>query len=253
MSKTRFLAVLASVCVVFSSSCKKTGEPESMEIPAEAVQMNIQGETEAPATPLLFALDGKADDWAGIEPFWADGGAPGPGPFEFSIDIKQVYFKNDAQYLYVFMRISPTIEERFKVSPSGGIIGDLFLDTDNNPQTGANSAEGRESDLYKGYEVRAYLPVGVISSSDTSDPYVGYEIYNHEGGFYGMNVVVRQDTMMGDGVLIAHGPDGVEFALSLEAMKLVAPSTFRVMLSEQCRSGGEEGNSFGQLTLEAAK
>jgi hypothetical protein len=252
MRKTKLLAVLAAVIVVISFSCKKSEKAQSMEIPPEAIQLESQEEPSAPAVSLLFTLDGKAEDWAGIEPFWTEGGAPGPGPFESSINIQQVYFKNDAQYLYAFMRISPTIEERFKKSPSGDIIGDLFLDTDNNSQTGSNAAEGYESDLYKGYEVRVYLPVGIMSSSDRSFPYVGYEIYTHEGGFYGINVVARQDTT-NEGSLIAHGPDGVEFALSLEAMKLAVPATFRVLLSEQCRSTGEEGKSVGQMTLEAAK
>ena len=252
MRKIELLAVLAAVFVIISFSCKKSEKAQSMEIPPEAVQGNIQEESAAPTSPLLFVLDGNAQDWAGIEPLWAEGGAPGPGPSESSIDIKQVYFKNDAQCLYVFMRIYPTIEERFKKFPAGDIIGDLFIDTDNNPQTGSNAAEGYESELYKGYEVRIHLPVGVMSSGGQSTPYVAYEIYTHEGGFYGINVVDRQDTME-EGSLISHGPDGIEFALKLEAMKLIVPATFRVMLAEQSHFGGEEGNSVGQLTLVATK
>jgi hypothetical protein len=253
MGKTRFLTILAIVWLVISVSCKKSEKPEVTGIPAEAVHYNIQGEETAAATPLLFKLDGKADDWAGTAPFWEEAVPAGAGLGESGIDIKQVYFKNDTQYLYGFMRISPTIEERFKISPTGSIIGDLFLDTDNNPQTGSNAAEGYESDLYKGYEVRIHIPVGVLNSSDgQSVPLVGYEVYTHEGGFYGINYAARQDST-DEGALIAHGPDGVEFALSLEAMKLVVPATFRAMLSQHAKSAGEEGSSVGQLTLAAAK
>jgi hypothetical protein len=253
MRKTGFLMVLGMALMIVSVSCKKSEKAESLEIPAEAVQIKIIGQETAPATPLLFKLDGKADDWAGIAPFWEEVGPAGSGLGEHSIDIKQVYFKNDGRHLYVFMKISPTIEERFKVHPFGDIIGNLYFDTDSNPKTGSNAAEGKESDVYKGYEIRVWIPVGVVSSSSgESSPTVSYEIYTHEGGFYGINRADLQNTM-DEGSLIAFGPDGVEFALRLEAMKLAAPATFRVMLEQHATAAGEEGTSVGQLTLEAPK
>ena len=253
MRKTGFLVVLGMALMIVSLSCKKSEKVEAVEIPAEAVQIKVLGEETAPATPLLFKLDGKADDWAGIAPFWEEVGPAGSGLGEHSIDIKQVYFKNDAQYLYVFIKISPTIEERFKVHPFGDIIGNLFLDTDNSPQTGSNAAEGMESDAYKGYEIRVWIPVGVLtSSSGESSPTVSYEIYTHEGGFYGINRADLQNTM-DEGSLIAHGPDGVEFALKLEVMKIAVPASFRVMLDQNASAAGDKSYSVGQLTLEAPK
>jgi len=253
MRKAWFLAVLGMALMMVSLSCKKSEKPESFEIPSEAVQIKVLGEETAPATPLLFKLDGKADDWAGIAPFWEEGGAAGSGLSEYNIDIKQVYFKNDGQYLYVFMKISPTIEERFKIHPFGDIIGNLYFDTDSNPQTGSNAAENMESEAYRGYEIRVWIPVGVVStSSGQSFPTVSYEIYTHEGSFHGINRADRQNS--GDqGSLIAYGPDGVEFALRLEAMKLGAPAAFRVMLDEHSNFGEEDGYSVGKLTLAAAK
>jgi len=241
MNRTRVPAVLAAVLVVLSISCQKS----------EKSEMTLREET-APATSLLFKLDGKADDWARIEPFWMESGASGPTPDESSIDIKQVYFKNDALYLYVFMRFSPSIEERFKKYQRGGYVGDLFFDIDNNPKTGANAAEGHESDLYKGYEIMVAIQVGVYDESGRTSPTVSYDSYSHEGGFRGVNYLDQQGTLRG-GSLIAHGPDGIEFALKLETMKLTPPMTFRAMLAEFARVWDEEGCSVGQLTLEAAK
>jgi hypothetical protein len=253
MRKTSFLAVLAIALVTVSASCKKSEKAESFEIPSEAVQIKVIGGETASAAPLLFKLDGKADDWAAIAPFWEEVGPAGSGLGEHSIDIKQVYFRNDAQYLYVFMKISPTIEERFKMHPFGDIIGNLFLDTDNNPQTGSNAAEGMESDAYKGYEIRVWIPVGVLtSSSGESSPTVSYEIYTHEGGFRGINRADLQNTM-DEGSLIAFGPDGVEFALKLEVMKIAAPASYRVMLDQHASAAGDQSYSIGQLTLEAPK
>jgi len=252
MPKTCFIVGLSIALVIVSLSCKKSEKVESVEIPPEAVRIKVEGPASGTTGSLLFKLDGKVEDWAGIEPFWAEGGAPGQGLGESSIDIKSVYFKNDARYLYVFMRIFPTIEERFKKSPSGHIVGNLFLDTDNNPKTGSNAAEGRESDLYKGYEIRVWIPVGVINISGKTSPTVSYEIYTHEGGFRGINVVDRQNSL-DTGSLMAHGPDGIEFALKLEAMKLTVPATFRVMLAEFSHFDEDAGHSVGQLTLKVVK
>jgi hypothetical protein len=249
MSKTRLLAVLAAVFFVISFSCKKSEKAETMEIPSEAARINNQGAETASAIPLLFKLDGKAEDWAGIEPFWTEGGTAGlPFNDDSFIDIKQVYFKNDAQHLYVFMRISPTIEERFRKHHMGGYIGYLFFDTDSDPQTGKNPVEGFEPEYYRGNEIMVDIPVGVLTDSGQSFPTVSYEIYNHEDGFRGVKHADLQDSL-DEGSLIAHGPDGVEFALKLAAMKLTPPMTFRAMLHEF----GSGTQSVGQLTLEAAK
>jgi hypothetical protein len=252
MRRRSFLSVFGIAVVIVSFSCKKSETEQPLQIPAEAVHIKVEDTDAAPQRQLLFTLDGEAKDWSGIEPFWAEGGMEGQGPIKSHIEIKQVYFKNDAQYLYVFMRISPTIEERFKTSPTGGIIGNLFLDLDNNAKTGANAAEGRESELYKGYEIRVYIPVGVYTISGKSIPTVGYEVYTHEGGFYGINVVDRQDSM-DKGSLIAHGPDGIEFAIKLKALKLTAPANVRVTLADLAHFDEDKGHSTGQLKLEAAK
>lgn len=244
MKKFGLCMFLSILVILFSLSCKKSQKPQPAEIPQEPVQKA--------ASQFLVTLDGKIQDWAGTEPLWNEGGMAGRGAFESNIDIQQVYFKNDSQYLYAFMRISPTIEDRFKKSPTGGIIGDLFLDLDNNPNTGSNAFEGREEEKYKGYEARVHLPVGVITSEGKSSPFLGYEVYRHEGGFYGINTVDRQDTMS-EGALISHGPDGIEFAVRLDILKLALPTTIRVMLAEQSHFGKEEGYSVAQLTLNASE
>ena len=249
MGKTKLLVFSAAVFIVISFSCKKSEKAETMEIPSEAVRIKIEGEETASPIQLLFNLDGKADDWAGIEPLWEEGGTAGLPFYDDSfIDIKQVYFKNDPQYLYVFMRIYPTVEERFRKHRVGGYIGYLFLDTDNNPQTGKKPVEGFEPEYYRGNEIMVDIPIGVLTDSDQSSPTVSYGIYNHEDGFRGVKYADRQNSL-DEGSLIAHGPDGVEFALKLRAMKLTPPTTLRVMLHEF----GSDAQSVGQLTIQAAK
>jgi hypothetical protein len=250
MRREVFCVVLGMAVVLFSFACKKGEKAREGTIPQEPVQ--ILEPVQAEGTKLLFTLDGKLGDWSGIEPLWKEAGMAGAGADKSSIDIQRVFFKSDSQYLYGFMQISPTIEDRFKISPTGDIIGDLFLDTDNNPGTGSAASETQESDKYKGYEVRVHIPVGVMSSEGKSSPYVAYEIYTHEGGFYGINVADRQDTMS-KGSLIAHGPDGIEFALRLDTMKLAPAATVRILLQEYANTFEDTGYSVGQLTLQPAQ
>ncbi len=56
-----------------------------------------------------------------------------------------------------------------------------------------------------------------------------------------------------EGALIAFGPDGVELALRLEAMKIAPPASFRVMLDQHASAAGDQSYSLGQLTMEAPK
>lgn len=250
MRKQVFCVVLGMALALFSGACKKGEKAPEGTIPEEPVQTPAPSRAER--AKLLFTLDGKLGDWSGIEPLWKEAGMAGAGADKSNIDIQQVFFKSDSQYLYGFMQISPTIEDRFKTSQTGDIIGDLFLDTDNNPGTGSAASETQESDKYKGYEVRVHIPVGVMSSEGKSSPYVAYEIYTHEGGFYGINVVDRQDTMS-EGSLIAHGPDGIEFALRLDTMKLVPATTVRILLQEYANAFEDAGYSVGQLALQPAQ
>lgn len=252
MRKSAFLAALAVVLIVSTSVCKKSEKALPSEIPPTQELETSKKTAQAPASRLLFALDGSLQDWAGIEPLWAEGGALGRGPFKSNIDIKQVYFKNDPRCLYVFMRIDPSLEERFKISATGDILGDLYIDTDNNPNSGSGAVGGFEARQYKGYEIRIYLPVGIMSDPDEKYPYVAYEIRPLEGDNFSANAISRWESYS-EGSLIAHGPEGIEFALPLETLGLTLPATVRVLLAEHSHWGEEQGYTVGELNLEAVE
>jgi hypothetical protein len=253
MHKSVFLLALSVVLIVFASACKKAEKAESIALPEEAVQIRIQGAETAPAIPLLFSLDGSLEDWAGIQPLWNEGGVAGQGSFKHDIDIKQVYFKNDAQYIYVFMQIMPTIEELFKSSAKGGVLGSLFIDTDNNPSSGTTVRGNQfESEKYKGYEIKIWLPWGVMPTHGQEIPYINYEVRLLEGDDFSHNVSLRWESYS-EGTLIAHGPEGIEFALPLDTLGLTLPVTVRMLLAEQSHWDEEQGYTVGLLTLEAPK
>jgi hypothetical protein len=248
MRKAEFLVILGSVLVVFSLACKKSEKAPSSEAPQATIPEAVQEAAQAAASPLLFSLDGSLKDWAGIVPLWNEGGAAGQGTFESNVDIKQVYFKNDAQYLYVFMQTVPSIEERFKISKTGDILGDLYIDTDNDPNSGSGAVGGFEAEKCRGYEMRIYLPIGVMSYPESKIPYVAYEVRPLEGVDFSANATVRWESFS-EGSLIAHGPEGVEFAIPLESCGLTLPATVRLLLAERSHWSEEQGYTVGQLTL----
>jgi hypothetical protein len=204
-------------------------------------------------TPLLFTLDGSIKDWSGIEPIWNEGGAEGRGAFEHYIDIKQVYFNNDDRYLYVFMRFTPTIAERYKIHPYSGDIGDLYFDIDNDPSTGSGKvfeSDKFKGEKYRGYEVKVWIPIGVFSSSGRSTPYASYEIRLLENEGFSVHGIYAQKSFDEDD-LIAHGPDGIELALPLDKLGINTPTTIRVLLKETSHFSEEEGYSVGSFNLAA--
>jgi hypothetical protein len=247
MSKSFFVVIFSLFLIVSFSACSKSDQ--AADQPSDEVVSQAAEEAEAAANPYLFKLDGNFEDWSGIEPLWHEGGAEGQGAWETNIDIKQVYFKNDDQYLYVFMKCSPTIEERSKIKKSGDIVGDLYFDTDNDPTTGGTYILLWDSEKYKGYEVRVWIPLGVETWSGETTMYVGYELYMAEGESFSGLGTYRQDTTR-KGSLIAHGPDGIEMALPLNRLGLQVPATVRVLLAEFCNNGEEEGYDIATLTLD---
>ena len=91
--------------LVFFSACSQSDQASS---PSSDEVVSPAAETESTTSPFLFNLDGRFEDWSGIEPLWNEGGAQGQGPIKSNVDIKDIFFKNDNQYIYVFMKISPS-------------------------------------------------------------------------------------------------------------------------------------------------
>jgi len=253
MSKYLSAIILSLLLVVSFSACSKSDQTADQAIDeavskAAVKSVEVAVETEAAANTYLFKLDGNFEDWGEIEPLWDEGGAEGHGTRETNIDIKQVYFKNDDQYLYVFMKISPTLVERFQTEESTGIVGDLYFDTDNDPSTGGTYILLWDTEKYKGYEVRVWIPLGYETWSGETTKYVGYQLYMaEEGSFSGLETFSQKTTKKDS--LIAHGPDGIETALPLDKLGIKVPATVRVLLAEFCNNGEEEGYDVATLSL----
>lgn len=244
MKKSLLFLTFSSLVILSFGVCSKSKTVDESEIrPTE----------NAPSgSTLLFTLDGSIKDWSGIEPIWNEAGAEGQGAFEHSVDIKQVYFKNDDRYLYVFMRCTPTIAERYKIHPYSDIMGDLYFDIDNDPATGSGklfALDELKGEEYKGYEVRVWIPIGVMSSSKGETPYVSYDIRSLDNAEFSHMSDFKQNSFSSRD-LIAHGKDGIEFALPLDKLGLQSPKTIRVLLAEQSHFSQKEGYTIGLIDLE---
>lgn len=244
MIKSFMFLCFCFLFIVFSATCSKADRGDGTETPQTLVETS--------KSQYLFKLDGKLDDWTGIEPLWNEGGMEYQGGIKTNVDIKQVYVKNDNKYLYVFMKIVPTIEERSKFWKGSGRIGDLYFDVDNNLSTGAKTVfvfQGSEADKFKGYEIRVGIPIGSVSTTEGTASYISFNILKQEGeGFSSIMRSFNQDSI-NKGSLIAHGSDGIEFALPLEKLGLTAPTSVRVLLGEFCHSSKEDGYTSGNINL----
>ena len=243
MKKSLLFLTIGSLVILSFVGCSKSEKVDESENSA------IDSVPSGPI--LLFTLDGNLKDWGGIEPLWNEGGAEGRGAFEHNVDIKRVYFKNDDQYLYVFMQCDPTITERYKIKPYSGNVGYLYFDIDNDPATGSgklHKSDKFKGEKYTGYEIKVWIPIGVYSMSGRKSPLVSYEIRLLEDEKFSIRGIYTQySTDKHD--LIAHGPDGIEFALPLDKLGIKTQVTIRILLQEDSHSFEQEGYSVGTFNL----
>lgn len=191
-------------------------------------QQNTQKASE-PSMPIT--LDGKVDDWAGIVPVLQEAGLPGRGHFD-GFDIKQVYLQADAHNLYVFARCTPTIMQQFQEAPdpTGGQLFNLYLDIDNQRDTGRTEQLSGFYDAV-GFERRVWFTVGVTRGggrpprNPTATVFAFPDVNFHtEPGW--------KSTSSDSDATIAHGPDGVEAAIPLEVVGLKPGVTVRLLVWE---------------------
>ena len=110
---------------------------------ARVVQTNsIIGETRVvEMKPSGFRIDGSLDDWKTNGTVWVN--PPKPSNDDFDFDITECRVSSDKAYLYLFLRFSPSIGERFKrLNPDGkvrsfGNLGYFYFRTDRGRSRGA--------------------------------------------------------------------------------------------------------------------
>lgn len=200
-----------------------------------------------------FEVDGEAKDWSGIEPFVQEAGIDGRSN-EHYLDVKEVVLSNDSNYLYVFLRCDPSIEEWFSIIGTSRGICDLLFDTDNRSDTGCDFTFGFNDRLAKGYEIKTWIMLELHTDIGTStESYtVSYELFRPEqDGTFALNRVRgTHQSSHRFGSLILDGTDGVEMAIPLKKLGVKANQTVRVLLIEVSNLAGlQEGSSAGTYTF----
>ncbi len=202
-------------------------------------------------------LDGSADDWADKTPLIQEAGAPGRGDFN-EIDVKEVYFANDQNYLYVFLRCSPSVQERFAEKQRSGTLCNLYFDVDNDLTTGCRNAVGFDYGKISGYEAKLLIYLGVQMKVNLWTRqakmtfYVAYDAFGLDSndGFSSESAVGgRLWEIYDEHWPIKDGPDGVELAVPLTDLGLKPDQVVRLLLAESAHIFDKEGYTSAVLKL----
>lgn len=209
--------------IILSSACDKTNTTPS-------------------ASAMTIQLDGTIGKWSDKKPAWDNGPAPADQPPD-KIHIGKVYFDNDGSFLYAFVQCSPSVADRFKETQFSGDIGGIFVDPDNNPDTGS-AAEGHSTNPNdRGYKTKIYLALGAVGDK----PMAGYQLFRFTGKYLEDNNGFNEEVPHSDqnsfdqNALIAFGKDGVELAIPLDQLGLRAGATARIMIEP---SAPDQGTGF---------
>ena len=198
----------------------------------------LQNEARAYRYPPKYKIDGNFDDWKSYQTAQIANGFPWDKlvitpPYD-GIMLKEFYYDSDDNYLYLFFKFKPTLQERYDKTHSSGALGYLYIDSDMDTNTGCTDFDtGGTSPIpgivsgtstIPGAEFQIYFPIGIYMNSAASGCYVAYEIKRWDSTAKSFAQTVRIADSREGGTLIAHGKDGVEVALLLTDFKLAKGS-----------------------------
>ena len=104
---------------------------------------HAQVKTGTPQHLTKYKIDGSFDDWKTYGTAKTttnlDWTTFHISPEYDGIILKEFYYDNDENYLYVFFKFKPTLQERYDKTHSTGSVGCLYIDSDMNTNTGCDS------------------------------------------------------------------------------------------------------------------
>lgn len=215
-----------------------------------------------PAHPIR----GKARAWKDLKPVWEDAGRKKLSfPQEF--DVKEVYLDNDDDYFYFFLRLKPSLPERFRRNDATGNVGYFYFDTDDDPATGSGSVQSIapffrrikaqrdvKATAFLGYEYELVLDVGwTVNTADPKPKPVNWVEYRlralgPKGDFDRAVPGGRATTEEGNG-LIAYSEEGLELAVPLKCFNVRGGQKVRILFAENGCFGEKESYSWGTYRI----
>ncbi len=235
-SSVRIPVVLALLCIgLCALGCRK-GQQDSQQTDRSK---NVTGLT----------LDGCAADWEGVEPILKEAGLPDRGD-RGGFDVKQVYLKTDSRNLYLFARCEPTILKQFADKPVGGQLFEMYLDTDNQVDTG--TANMKVSGFYEapGYDRKIWVTAGVTLDRTTGprNPTATVFVFQSQDGAFPAGSTWKT-TSDDPNASVAPGPDGVEAIIPLDTLGLKPGATVRMLLVEHSHFSDRDGFNETKFTV----
>lgn len=177
--------------------------------------------------PTKYKIDGLFDDWKTHETINTDTGIDWSKVvmtgYYNGIHFRDFYEDSDSNYLYLFFKFKPSIQERYDRTHSGGALGYLYIDTDANTNTGCTDLDA-EGGTVSGSEIQIYFPIGIYMNLETNGCDVSYEIERWNSASKNFDETVRTADSRDSEGLIAHGEDGVEAALPLADLQVTGGS-----------------------------
>jgi len=179
--------------------------------------------------PTKYKIDGSFEDWKTYKTLRTDIGIDWPKvvvtPKYDGVQFHQFYEDNDSNYLYLFFKFKPSIQERYNNTPVGGDLdldlGCLYIDTDANTNTGCTEFDAKAGmGTIPGSEIQISFPTGIYADTATNGYYISYEIKRWNSATKSFDQAMRAADSRDSASLIASGEDGVEVALLLSDLQV---------------------------------
>src|SRR6266511_2582687 len=184
-----------------------------------------------------YKIDGSFGDWRQYKTAWLEEFEKksvivrngGPMDDTGSVNITECCYSNDDHYLYLFLKFTPTIEQRYGGKHPAGFIAHLYVSDDSESNQNADYALGKA-----GTEI--YVPFGPYSNSKAgksdSNSLVSYTIRRRDTSTQEFSIKVRDESSRMPVPLINHGKDGVELALLLSDLGKTIGDKFYLMCQD---------------------
>jgi hypothetical protein len=198
-------------------------------------------------------IDGLSNDWEGFEPVEREIGLPLDRSTQLmeKFDVKKFYLAYDEANLYFLITIEPGVSDYFSKTQAGGYVGDIYLNSDSNIETGCKELFLPGYENITGYDYKIWIPTGGSYPND-SEPFafVSYELCppkdNRDG--FSMSEVAEANSMENPTIIQFSGKN-IEFSIPLKLLGIKHGLKIEGIFHEFANSYQKEGSTFFSFVL----
>lgn len=198
-------------------------------------------------------IDGLSNDWKGIDPVVTEIGLPLDHSKQLMehFDVKEFFLAYDEANLYFLITLEPGVGDYFSKTEAGGYVGDIYLNSDSNLETGCKDTYLYGSENITGYDYKIWIPTGVSSTKDnTTFAFVSYEVCPPKDNSKGFSMSeVAGANSMENPTLIQFSGNNIEFSISQKLLGIKHGLKIEGIFQEFANSSEKEGNSRFSFVL----